>query len=169
MAGKSLALIQRVVAVGVLCVSSAAGAAAPPPAQHPRREVLPDGAVPVHYDLALAPDAETLTFRGKLAITIHVGSANPSITLNAVGLTFDHTTLDGGPDAQVTLDKTLGRATMNFGKAIATGQHVVTSARWPTSVEINESLTAYCRTSIAGLPLFGRGPQTQRISDHGDG
>jgi len=36
------------------------------------REVLPDTVVPTHYDLALSPDAEALTFSGTVAIKIPV-------------------------------------------------------------------------------------------------
>jgi predicted acyltransferase len=38
------------------------------------REVLPDAVTPTHYDLALSPDAEALTFRGTVAITVDVKS-----------------------------------------------------------------------------------------------
>src|SRR5262249_16466760 len=37
--------------------------------------------------------------------------------------TFDHATLDGGPDARVSFDKALGRATLTFPGVIAAGQH----------------------------------------------
>jgi len=30
------------------------------------RETLPAGVIPLHYDLALVPDAEKLTFRGQV-------------------------------------------------------------------------------------------------------
>jgi aminopeptidase N len=117
--------IQRAIALGMLCVLGAARAATPSAAEHPRREVLPDSVVPLHYDLALAPDAESLTFAGKIAITVDVIAPGPTITLNAVGLTFDHAAIDGGPDARVSLDKALGRATLTFASAIATGQHLL--------------------------------------------
>lgn len=120
-----MSLLQRVLELALLGVSGAALAAAPPAAPHPIREVLPDRVVPVHYDLALAPDAEALTFTGNVAITIDVLAAGPGVTLNAVGLTFDRVTIDGGPDAQVSLDDRLGRATLTFGDAIAPGRHVL--------------------------------------------
>src|SRR5215831_6606428 len=101
----------------------AAHAAAPSPAAHHRRDVLPDNVVPLHYDLALVPDAGSLTFTGKVAITVKVIASGPTVTLNAVGLTFDHATLDCGPDARVSFDKGLGRATLTFPSVIAAGQH----------------------------------------------
>ena len=122
--------LQRPIAVALLCLPGAVWAAAPPAAtspatEYPRREVLPDSVIPLHYELALAPDAGSLTFRGKVAITLEVVAAGPSITLNAVGLTFDHAAIDGGPDATVSLDPALGRATLSFGERIATGHHLL--------------------------------------------
>jgi aminopeptidase N len=117
--------IERSIVLGTLCLLSAAHAATPSPAAHQRREVLPDNIVPLHYDLALVPDAASLTFTGKVAITVDVITPGPSITLNAVGLAFDHATLDGGPDARVSLDKALGRATLTFPGVIAAGQHLL--------------------------------------------
>jgi len=121
-----VSFIQRVIELALLGVSGAALAAAPAAtAKHPMREVLPDRVIPVHYDLALAPDAEALSFTGTVAITVDARAAGRRITLNAVGLTFDHATLDGGPEAAVTLDDKLGRATLTFGAAIAPGRHVL--------------------------------------------
>ena len=118
-------LIQPAAAVGLVCLLGAATASTTTSGQHPRREVLPDSVTPRHYELALAPDAESLTFTGKVAITIDVMAAGPAITLNAVGLTFDHASVDGGSEARVSLDKELGRATLTFASAIATGQHLL--------------------------------------------
>jgi aminopeptidase N len=95
----------------------------PAPAQHPVREVLPDGVIPIHYDLQLTPDAEALIFSGRVAITVDVLAAAPTITLNAAGLTFDHAALDGGSDATVSLDDALGRATLRFEAAVTPGVH----------------------------------------------
>jgi len=119
--------MQRSNGVATLCLLSiaSAAAAAAGQAQHSAREVLPDGVVPIHYDLALAPDAESLTFTGKVAITLDVRDASRSVTVNAVGLSFDHAAIDGGEDAAVSLDNKLGRATFNFGHAIAPGQHTL--------------------------------------------
>jgi len=120
-----VAFIQRSIALGTLCLMGAAHAATPSPAAHVRREVLPDSVVPIHYDLALVPDAGSLTFTGKVAITVDVIAPGPTITLNAVDLTFDHATLDGGPDARVSFDKALGRATLTFAGVIPAGQHLL--------------------------------------------
>jgi aminopeptidase N len=117
--------IQRAIALVALCLIGAAQAATPAPAEHARREVLPDNVVPRHYDLALVPDADALTFTGKVAITVEVIAAGSTITLNAARLTFDHANIDGGPDARVTLDPALGRATLTFATSVTVGQHLL--------------------------------------------
>src|SRR5258708_28991738 len=93
-------LIRSAGLVVLLCTSAPGWPEAATQAQHARREVLPQGMVPVDYELALAPDADALTFSGRVTITIDVSVADPSVTLNASGLTFDHATLDAGPDAR---------------------------------------------------------------------
>ena len=123
MAGHRLPLIPCLIASALLYALGPAVAAAGTPQQ--RREVLPADVVPLHYELALAPDAAALTFTGKVSISIRVLAPTPSITLNAVGLAFDHATLDGGADSKVTFDEKLGRATLDFGTRIQSGPHVL--------------------------------------------
>ena len=120
-----MVFIERAIALGTLCLMGTAHAATLSSADHPRRELLPDSVVPLHYDLALVPDAGSLTFTGKVAISVDVIAPGPTITLNAVGLTFDHAAIDGGPDARVSLDKALGRATLTFAGLITAGQHLL--------------------------------------------
>ena len=93
--------------------------------EHPQREVLPDNVVPLHYELALVPNAEALTFTGEVAITVKVTAATHAITLNAVGLTFDHAAIDGVSDSAISFDKKLGRATLSFAQPVAPGRHVL--------------------------------------------
>jgi aminopeptidase N len=93
---------------------------------HPAREVLPDTVVPAHYDLSISPDAEALTFRGTVKITVDVRTATPDVVLNAVGLTFNHATLDAGGEAGVTIDDKLGRAKLHWDAPIMPGRHVLT-------------------------------------------
>ena len=112
--------VSHLAATGLLCF--AAGAVA----QNAQREVLPDTVVPTHYDLALATDAAALTFSGKVAVTIDVRAATSDVVLNAVGLTLAHATVDGGPDAGVTLEQKTGRAALHFPAPIPKGQHTLT-------------------------------------------
>jgi aminopeptidase N len=98
--------------------SQAAGAA--------EREVLPDTVTPSHYDLALSPNAQALTFRGTVAITVDVHASVREIVLNADGLDFDRATIDGADPVMVTADQKLGRETLHANQPIAPGQHLIT-------------------------------------------
>jgi len=92
----------------------------------PNREILPDAVAPTHYDLALSPDAEALTFRGTVAITVEVKSSVQDIVLNADSLDFDRVTIDGGGSVTVKANQKLGRETLHADQLIAVGRHVVT-------------------------------------------
>jgi aminopeptidase N len=94
-------------------------------ADAPVREVLPDTVTPIHYDLALSPDAAALTFRGKVAITVEVKSPTRDIALNAEGLTLDRVTIDGAGPVTTTADGKLNREILHAARPIAAGQHVI--------------------------------------------
>jgi len=97
-------------------------------AQAAERETLPDAIVPLHYDLALVPNAQALTFSGQVAITVVAKSAVKDISLNAEGLTFDRVTIDGNGGVTATADQKLGRETLHAGKPVTVGQHVIAIA-----------------------------------------
>jgi aminopeptidase N len=93
----------------------------------PARETLPAGVIPLHYDLALVPDTEKLTFRGQVLITINVKATVPAIVLNADELVLDKALIDkSGRPAAVAYDKKLQRATLTFAQPVARGRHVIT-------------------------------------------
>jgi aminopeptidase N len=92
------------------------------------RETLPGAVAPVHYDLALIPNAETLTFRGQVTITVMAKSSVKDIPLNAEGLAFDRVTLDGSGSVTTTADQKLGREILHTDRPITVGQHVITIA-----------------------------------------
>jgi aminopeptidase N len=58
------------------------------------REQLPPGVIPIHYDLAMVPDADRLTFSGRVQITIDVKATTPAIVLNSNELVLDKVLLD---------------------------------------------------------------------------
>jgi aminopeptidase N len=118
--------IPRAAAATLLCLSIFAIAAADAgvPA-HPAREVLPDTVIPTHYELSLSPDADALTFRGKVTITINVRATTREVLVNAVGLGFEHAKVDGGPDASVTLEEKTGRAALHFAVPLPKGEHLL--------------------------------------------
>jgi aminopeptidase N len=110
-----------------LTIGWVSGLAAPAlAAKAPAREVLPDTVIPIHYDLALSPDAAALTFRGVVTITVQVKSPTRDIVLNAEGLDFDRVTIDGASPVTTTADAKLGRETLTASRPIAAGRHIVT-------------------------------------------
>jgi aminopeptidase N len=91
----------------------------------PAPERLPAGIAPVHYDLALFPDASQLTFRGHVQIDIDVAAPAPAIVLNASKLALDKAALDGKPAVHIQLDSKLERASFQFGSAVPAGRHTL--------------------------------------------
>ena len=89
---------------------------------------LPRTVRPVHYDVALTPDAKSLRFTGKVAITIEVLQPTNSITLNALEMTFDRVKLSGVNSKRafaapkVTLNSDEQTATFTFDDVIPAGR-----------------------------------------------
>jgi aminopeptidase N len=108
---------------GTFLVLIAAAAASGAEALEPER--LPSGVAPIHYDLALVPDATHLTFRGQVRIAIDVNAATSAIVLNADELTLDKAALDGKESSAVSLDTKLQRATLTFAQAVGKGRHML--------------------------------------------
>ena len=103
----------------VLIAAAVAGAAAPAP------ERLSLNVTPIHYDLALVPDAAHLTFRGQVRIEIEVKAPTPTIVLNSDALALDKALLDDKESGVVALDAKLQRATLTFAHPVATGRHTL--------------------------------------------
>ncbi|HEY3858257.1 MAG TPA: M1 family metallopeptidase [Gammaproteobacteria bacterium] len=99
------------------------GAVAAAPAQ---RDVLPTDVVPIHYTLAVTPDAAHMTFTGSVQIDIDVKQATPSIVLNAADLTFSKVSLAGSIETPaVTFDTKHETATLSFKTPVSAGHHVL--------------------------------------------
>ena len=90
------------------------------------REVLPDTVTPTHYDWTLSPDADAMTFRGTVAISVDVKSSVQDIVLNADGLVFDRVTIDGESAVTAKAEQRLGRETLHAAHPISVGAHIVT-------------------------------------------
>jgi aminopeptidase N len=118
--------MHRSITLSYLLAGASIAAAFPAAAQSAAREVLPDTVVPSHYELAIRPDLDALTFTGTNAITVDVRKPTNDIVLNADGLTFDSVRLDTGETATAAYDQELGRATLHFASPVAPGQHVIT-------------------------------------------
>jgi aminopeptidase N len=90
------------------------------------REQLPSGVTPLHYDLALVPDADNLRFSGRVQIAIAARTPTSSIVLNADELVLDKAVLDTRQAATaVTLDTKLQTATLTFDHPVASGSHTL--------------------------------------------
>ena len=111
--------------VAALALAAPLAAAAPAPAEVTTQ--LPRSVRPVHYDIALTPDATKLTFAGRAAITIDVLTPTATITLNAADLAFDKVMLSGVAAAPVIkVDAATQTATFTFASAVAPGRHTLT-------------------------------------------
>lgn len=97
-------------------------------AQTATREVLPDTVTPSHYDIAIIPDEQALTFTGTVGITVTVSKPTQDITVNASGLDFDSAAVDYGRPGKTSYDAKLGRATIHFAAPVAAGKHTLTIA-----------------------------------------
>ena len=91
---------------------------------------LPRGIRPLHYDVALVPNAATLTFDGRATVTIDVAAPTSRITLNAVGLAFSSVRLlpaagrsTGVAAAAIDVDAAAQTATFSFARPIPAGRH----------------------------------------------
>jgi aminopeptidase N len=95
---------------------------------------LPRTVRPTHYDLAVIPHAESLTFDGHVAITLEVLEPTASITLNAVGMTFANSWLAASETARaipltpkVSIDSAAQTATFTFAKPLTPGRYTLTT------------------------------------------
>lgn len=88
---------------------------------------LPRGVRPLHYDIALVPDAQASRFTARVAIDLEVAAATSSITLNAADLAFAGATLtakNGAPQpARIAVDEEAQTATFRFAKPLAKGRY----------------------------------------------
>lgn len=90
---------------------------------------LPRSVRPSHYDVAIEPDAATLAFKGKVAISIDILQPTASITLNALDLQFTSARLsertNNAPLAtpRVEVNAAAQTATFNFDQPIPRGTY----------------------------------------------
>lgn len=89
---------------------------------------LPRGVRPLHYDIAITPDAAAASFAAQARIELEVLAPTRSITLNAADLRFRAATLTGKPgsapqDARIAVDEEAQTATFSFPKPLAKGRY----------------------------------------------
>ncbi|MFC3551125.1 M1 family metallopeptidase [Lysobacter cavernae] len=114
------------------CVTAVAGTTAPAAgsAALPTTQ-LPRSVRPVHYDVAVVPNAQSMSFDGHVAITLEVLQPTTSITLHAVDMAFANTSLAAAgsravPMApKVSTDAKTQTATFAFERALAPGRYTL--------------------------------------------
>ncbi len=122
-------LISAAVLVALAGITSLPAAAAP---QHTKAALvttqLPRTARPVHYDVAITPDAKSATFAGKVSIKLDVLVPTASITLNAADLSFKSANLLAGAaskSAKVSVNAAEQTATFSFDHPLAKGSYTL--------------------------------------------
>ncbi|HUJ48265.1 MAG TPA: M1 family metallopeptidase, partial [Rhizomicrobium sp.] len=92
-----------------------------------QRIVLPKDVTPIHYDIAIAPDAAHLAFKGTVKIDLDVKTPTKTIVLNAADLQFAKVSLSGETASpRVTFDTKNEQATLAFPSAVGAGKHTLT-------------------------------------------
>jgi aminopeptidase N len=89
---------------------------------------LPRNVRPSHYDVAVVPHADSLTFDGKVGIDLDVLEPTTSIVLNAIDMSFPSAMLTpaaGGKAmaAKVAIDADAQTATFSFDQPLAVGSY----------------------------------------------
>jgi aminopeptidase N len=90
---------------------------------------LPRTVRPSHYDVAVTPHADKLSFDGKVTVTVDVLQPTTSITLNAIDMTFSSVSLTptklkiaiAAP--KVTVDAKAQTATFTFAQPVPAGEY----------------------------------------------
>jgi len=121
----AIALALAVSAGGLVAMPAqpAAAASSPAPTQ------LPRGVRPTHYEVAIVPHADTLSFDGKVTVDVDVLKPTASITLNALGMKFASARLvpasgkGTAATARGAVDEKAQTATFTFAKPVAPGRY----------------------------------------------
>lgn len=89
---------------------------------------LPRTARPVHYDIAIAPDAQAMTFAATAHVDVEIYETTDALVLNALDLAFSNATLTplaGGTaaPATITLDEAAQTATFKTAAPVTPGRY----------------------------------------------
>ena len=127
-------LIAAAVALALAGSATVTTAAVPVPTQAASEATtqLPRGVRPLHYDIAITPDAGAGSFAAQVAIDLEVLAPTRSITLNAAELSFAGATLTpragagagaAPQSARIAVDEEAQTATFSFPKPLAKGRY----------------------------------------------
>ena len=111
---------------------------------------LPAGVRPQRYDLRLAPDLATSTFRGEVSVELHVAAPTAELICNAAELavTAARVEVDGREiDVEVTLDEALEQVHLALADDVPAGSAVL---HLTFSGVLNDRLRGFYRSTYAG-------------------
>jgi len=104
-----------------LFAANAAAAESPP-----ERVVLPKTVVPLHYDLAIVPNAKAKTFSGKVEISLKVLTPTKDIVLNTADLVFKSVSLSSRKEKPlIRFNEEQQTAAIHFAKDLAPGDYTL--------------------------------------------
>jgi aminopeptidase N len=106
---------------------------------------LPDGVVPIHYDLTFAPDLAAAKFTGDERIRVQLARPSASVVLNAAEIAFGEVTVTAGGSTQratVTVDEAKEQATLTVPSSLPAGE-----------AEISIKYTGILNDDLRGLYL----------------
>jgi aminopeptidase N len=118
---------------GVSITGIAATPAATQPAELATTQ-LPRSVQPTHYDVAVIPHAASLSFDGKVTVTVEVLQPTSSITLNAIDMAFSSVSLMpvkgklAFAAPKVTVDAAAQTATFTFAQPVPPGSYQLAMA-----------------------------------------
>jgi aminopeptidase N len=124
---RSLMTAALALAFAGLASLPAAAAPATPKAAIEATTQLPRGVRPLHYDIAITPDAKNAVFSARVAIDLEVTAPTNSIILNAADLKFAKATLSprsgAAQDAKIAVNEEAQTATFSFAKPLQRGRY----------------------------------------------
>ncbi len=114
------------ISLAIALVSTTALAQSGPAATTPTQ--LPRTAVPSHYSINLAPDADNLRFSAESALTLSITTPTRELTLNAADLSFTlaRITREGAPETlngTITTDAAAQTVTVRFPSELPAGNY----------------------------------------------
>jgi aminopeptidase N len=86
---------------------------------------LPKNVVPVDYTVAIVPDADKRTLRGKESVRLLFREASATIQFNAIDMQFRQVRLDGKPVKGLAIDAKRQIVTVTLAKPAAPGEHTL--------------------------------------------
>ena len=91
------------------------------------RVLLPESVRPVHYDLVLTPDLDSLTFTCEEKVTVNVNEAVTTITMHSKEISIQTASIGGQNASNIEYDTKATTVTLTFPSALTVGNGQVLS------------------------------------------